>query len=179
MIEPGPDTHRDSRIPERVGKMVRATFTGTGTRKILLLAHMDTVYPRGMLAGQPFRIEGDRAFGLGIADDRHGIAVIVHTLALLNAMQFREFGTLTVLINGDEEIGSPASRNLITRLGVEHDATLSFESAGRRKWTAYCRDQRQRQCHDHSPRPSRPFRRCAALGDKRSRRACAPDLAIP
>ena len=36
--------------PEKIGKMVRATFTGKGTKKILLIAHMDTVYPRGMLA---------------------------------------------------------------------------------------------------------------------------------
>src|SRR5262245_59156194 len=67
--------------PEKIGKMVRATFTGTGTKKILLMAHMDTVYPRGMLAQQPFRIEGNRAYGLGISDDKQGIALIVHALA--------------------------------------------------------------------------------------------------
>ena len=130
MVEADQSTHRQSGTPEKIGKMVRATFTGTGTRKILLLAHMDTVYPRGSLEQQPFRIEGDRAYGLGIADDRHGIAVILHTLAMLNAMKFRDFGTLTVLINGDEEIGSPGSRDLIVRLGAEHDATMSFEGGG-------------------------------------------------
>ena len=129
-IEPGPDTVRFSNTPEKIGKMVRATFTGTGTRKILLLAHMDTVYPRGMLAQQPFKIEGDRAWGLGIADDRHGIAVILHSLAILKATGFRDFGTITVMINGDEEINSPASRNVITRLGAEHDAVMSFEGGG-------------------------------------------------
>ena len=115
---------------EKLGKMVRATFTGTGTRKILLLAHMDTVYPRGMLAKQPFKIEGDRAWGLGIADNKHGIAVILHTLAILKASNFRDYGTVTVLINGDEEIGSRASRSEITRLGAAHDAVLSFEGGG-------------------------------------------------
>jgi glutamate carboxypeptidase len=84
LVEADQNTHRQSGTPEKIGKMVRATFTGTGTRKILLLAHMDTVYPRGSLKQQPFRIEGDRAYGLGIADDRHGIAVILHTLAMLN-----------------------------------------------------------------------------------------------
>jgi glutamate carboxypeptidase len=129
-IEPGPDTVRFSNTPEKIGKMVRATFTGTGTRRILLLAHMDTVYPRGMLAQQPFKIDGSRAWGLGIADDRHGIAVILHSLAILKAMDFRDFGTITVLINGDEEINSPASRNVITRTGAEHDAVMSFEGGG-------------------------------------------------
>jgi glutamate carboxypeptidase len=116
--------------PERYGQMVQATFTGTGTKKILLLAHMDTVYPRGSLAQQPFRIDGDRAWGLGIADDKHGVALILHTIALLQAAGARDYGTLTVLINGDEEIGSIASRQRITRLGAEHDAVLSFEGGG-------------------------------------------------
>jgi glutamate carboxypeptidase len=109
--------------------MVRATFRGTGTKKILLIAHMDTVYSRGMLDRQPFRIEGDRVYGLGIADDKQGIAVIIHTLTILKAMDFRGFGTLTVLINADEELSSPGSRSLLSKLGADHDATFSIESA--------------------------------------------------
>jgi glutamate carboxypeptidase len=115
--------------PEQIGKMVRATFTGTGSKKILLIAHMDTVYQRGMLEKQPFRIDGDRAYGLGIADDKHGIAVILHTIAMLKAFDFKAFGTLTVLINADEELSSPGSRSLITKLGAEHDVTFSVESS--------------------------------------------------
>ncbi|MFN7086560.1 MAG: glutamate carboxypeptidase [Burkholderiales bacterium] len=130
LIEPGDEIYRMFDTPERIGKMVRATFTGSGAKKILLLAHMDTVYPRGMLAQQPFRIEGDKAWGLGIADDKHGIAMILHALSILQAMPFRDYGTLTVLINGDEEVSSPGSRHLITKLGGEHDAVLSFEGGG-------------------------------------------------
>jgi glutamate carboxypeptidase len=91
---------------------------------------MDTVYPLGMLSGQPFKIEGDRAYGLGIADDKQGIALILHTLSMLRSLDFRDYGTLTVLINGDEEISSPGSRFLIEKLGREHDAVLSFEGGG-------------------------------------------------
>src|SRR5215813_1300474 len=115
--------------PEQIGKMVRATFTGTGSKKILLIAHMDTVYQRGMLEKQPFRIDGDRAYGLGIADDKHGVALILHTLSMLKALDFKAFGTLTVLINADEELSSPGSRSLLTRLGAEHDATFSVEGS--------------------------------------------------
>src|SRR5438128_214027 len=51
IIEPTEtDTVRLSDTPERIGRMVRGTFTGTGTKKILLMAHMDTVYPKGMAA---------------------------------------------------------------------------------------------------------------------------------
>ena len=49
----------------------------------MLIAHMDTVYLRGMLKDQPFRVDGDRAYGLGIADDKQGVALILHTVAML------------------------------------------------------------------------------------------------
>lgn len=133
LIEPGspasPEVYRMEDTPEKIGKVVKATFKGTGTKKIMLIAHMDTVYQIGMLNKQPFRVEGDKAYGLGIADDKQGIAVILHTLAVLKALDFKEYGTLTVLINGDEEISSPGSRALITKLGGEHDAVLSHEGA--------------------------------------------------
>jgi glutamate carboxypeptidase len=128
LVEPS-DIYKMDDTPEKIGQMVRATFTGKGSKKILLIAHMDTVYPRGMLAKQPFRVEGDRAYGLGIADDKQGIAVILHTLAILKAMNFQQYGTLTVLINADEELSSPGSRSLISKLGAEHDATFSVESS--------------------------------------------------
>jgi glutamate carboxypeptidase len=128
MIEPDPaDTYRMVDTPKQIGKMVQARFTGTGTKKILLIAHMDTVYLRGMLAQQPFRIDGNRAYGLGIADDKHGIALILHTLAILREMNFRDYGLITVLINGDEEISSAGSRATLTRLGGEHDVVFSCE----------------------------------------------------
>jgi glutamate carboxypeptidase len=127
---PGADTVRFEDTPEEIGRAVLARFRGTGTANILLLAHMDTVYERGASTGQPFRIDGDRAYGLGIADDKHGVALILHTLAVLNALDFRKYGTLTVLINGDEEISSPGSRALIARLGSEHDVVISCEGGG-------------------------------------------------
>ncbi|MBC7578829.1 MAG: M20/M25/M40 family metallo-hydrolase [Tardiphaga sp.] len=133
LIEPGspasPEVYRMEDTPEKIGKMVKATFKGTGTKNVMLIAHMDTVYLKGMLEKQPFRIEGDKAFGLGIADDKHGIAVILHAIAMLQQLGFREYGTLTVLINADEEISSPGSRSMITRLAGQHDAVLSHEGA--------------------------------------------------
>src|SRR3712207_38651 len=125
----GAGMYRMGDTPERVGQAVRATFRGAGARKVLLIAHMDTVYLRGMAERQPFRVDGDKAYGLGIADDKQGIAVILHTLSMLQGLGFRDFGTITVLINGDEEISSPGSRGLLTRLGAEHDTTMSFEAS--------------------------------------------------
>ncbi|MDP9605661.1 UNVERIFIED_ORG: glutamate carboxypeptidase [Variovorax paradoxus] len=129
LIDPSAEAYRMEDTPEKIGRVVRATFKGTGKKKILLIAHMDTVYTVGMLNKQPFRIEGDKAYGLGIADDKQGVAVITHIVSMLQSMKFKEYGTLTVLINGDEEISSPGARALITRMGGEHDAVLSFEGA--------------------------------------------------
>jgi glutamate carboxypeptidase len=130
MIEPNPaDIYPMVDTPKKIGRMVQARFTGTGTKKILLIAHMDTVYLRGMLANQPFRVDGNRAYGLGIADDKQGIAVILHSLAVLKAMNFRDYGLVTVLINADEEVSSAGSRAMLTKLGSEHDAVFSCEGS--------------------------------------------------
>ena len=109
---------------------MKASFRDTGGKRILLVAHMDIVYPVGMLAKQPFRIDGNLAYGLGISDDKQGVATIIHVVAMLQALNVRDCGVLTVLINGDEEISSPASRKHITQLGAEHDAVLSFGVGG-------------------------------------------------
>ncbi|WP_341888572.1 M20/M25/M40 family metallo-hydrolase [Variovorax sp. YR752] len=129
LIDPSADAYRMEDTPEKIGRVVRATFKGTGTKKIMLIAHMDTVYTIGMLNKQPFRIDGDKAYGLGISDDKQGVAVITHLVSMLQTLKFKDYGTLTVLINGDEEISSPGSRALLTKLGGEHDAVLSFEGA--------------------------------------------------
>jgi glutamate carboxypeptidase len=128
-IEPAEaTTYRMADTPPKIGRMVRGTFKGTGSKRILLIAHVDTVYLKGALARQPFRIEGNRAYGLGISDDKQGIAVILHTVAMLKQLNFAEYGTLTVLVNADEEISSPGSRAAISDAGAEHDAVLSFEA---------------------------------------------------
>lgn len=109
-----------------VGRL-KGALDGRGGKSLLLISHMDTVYPRGMLAKAPFRIEGNRAYGPGIADDKGGNAVILHTLKLLKTYGFRDFGTITVLFNTDEEKGSFGSRDLIQEEAGKADYVLSFE----------------------------------------------------
>jgi glutamate carboxypeptidase len=129
-IEPQEATnYRMMDTPDKIGRMVKATWRGTGSKRIMLIAHIDTVYPKGMAAKQPFRIEGDKAYGLGISDDKQGVAMVVHVVAMLQALNFNEYGTLTVLVNGDEEISSPGSRAELTKAGAEHDVVMSFEAS--------------------------------------------------
>jgi glutamate carboxypeptidase len=133
LIEPNAaDLYRMEDTPEKpegIGRAVKGVFKGSGTAKVLLIAHMDTVYPAGWIARQPWRIDGNRAYGLGIADDKQGVAMILHTVGMLKTLDVRNYGQLTVLINGDEEISSPASRNWLAREGAAHDAVMSFEAS--------------------------------------------------
>jgi len=50
--------------------MVIGTFEGTGKRKLMLIAHMDTVYQPGILKTEPYHVDGDLIYGPGIADDK-------------------------------------------------------------------------------------------------------------
>ncbi|RYY61552.1 MAG: M20/M25/M40 family metallo-hydrolase, partial [Comamonadaceae bacterium] len=102
-----------------------------------LISHMDTVYPRGMLAKAPFRVEGNKAYGPGIADDKGGSAVILHALKLLTSYGFRDFASVTVLFNVDEEKGSFGSRELIQQEARAADYVLSFEPTSAERESFY------------------------------------------
>lgn len=107
--------------------IVIGTLQGKGRKHLMLQAHMDTVYPPGILNSQPYKVEGGRIYGPGIADDKGGIAVILHSLALLRERGWADFATLTVLFNPDEEVGSIGSGETIAALGAQQDVVLSFE----------------------------------------------------
>ena len=87
---------------------------GTGNQRsnIVLMGHRDTVFPQGEPVRRPFRIEGGRAYGPGVADMKAGIVMNMFVLAA-----FQKFGgapgPLVGLFTGDEEIGSPEGRPVI------------------------------------------------------------------
>ena len=120
---------RTERIRGTVGPgvMVKGSWTGTGTKKFMLIAHMDTVYPHGTLATETYRQDGNKLYGPGIADDKGGIAVILHSIAILNAAGWKDYAQLTVLFNADEEIGSTGSGEAIAQLADQHDFVFSCE----------------------------------------------------
>ena len=109
------------------GKVVIARFEGKGERSILLMDHYDTVFSPGDAQKRPFRIEGSRAFGPGVADAKGGLAMILHALQILKEAGFSNYKTITVLLNPDEERGSIGSRVQIMRLAPDHDYALSYE----------------------------------------------------
>jgi glutamate carboxypeptidase len=106
------------------GSNLVATRTGTGKGRVLLVAHMDTVFADGTAAKRPFRIDGKRAYGPGIMDDKGGIVIAVNAARLLAGA---DFGKLTILLNTNEETGSAGTRTLIERLAREHDVAFNLE----------------------------------------------------
>jgi len=124
--ELGAKTERRKTTRGAGADIVIGTFEGTGTARLMLMAHMDTVYERDILATQPWRIDGERIYGPGIADDKGGIAVVLHALKILKEVDWRNYAKLTVLFNPDEEVGSIGSGELISEIADQHDFVLSF-----------------------------------------------------
>jgi acetylornithine deacetylase/succinyl-diaminopimelate desuccinylase-like protein len=112
------------------GQNLVVSFRGTGTRKVMLMAHMDTVYPAGVAAARPFRIDGNRAIAPGIADAKGGVANILHAVRVLHTRGVKNYERLTLLFNVDEERGSVGSRDLIRATAAEHDVVFSAEPTG-------------------------------------------------
>ncbi|GAA3569031.1 M20 family metallopeptidase [Amycolatopsis ultiminotia] len=103
-------------------------YPGNGERPILLLCHYDTVWPLGTLAGRPFTVDGDRATGPGIFDMKSGLVHAVWALRALDAAGLPR-PPVRLVLNGDEELGSPASRPVIEEAAAGTRATLVFEAS--------------------------------------------------
>ncbi|MEX2642498.1 MAG: M20 family metallopeptidase [Acetobacterales bacterium] len=98
-----------------VGDAVRGrTAPGDDRPGVLVLSHLDTVHPLGTLAGPlPFKVEGDRAYGPGIADMKGGAWMGINALRVLRRANEETGLPVTILLTPDEELGSTASRTLI------------------------------------------------------------------
>ncbi|RMR01092.1 M20/M25/M40 family metallo-hydrolase [Pseudomonas syringae group genomosp. 7] len=112
--------------PEASNHVV-ATLKGTGKAKILLMAHMDTVFKEGSAAERPFHIKEGRAYGPGVMDDKGGIVAAIYALKVLRNLKFTDYAQITVLLDASEETGSGVATELIKKTAKEHDVTLNLE----------------------------------------------------
>lgn len=109
------------------GLNVVATLTGTGKARILLMAHMDTVFKEGTAAAKPFYTKGNRAYGPGVMDNKGGIIAGLYALKILQQLNFKDYAQITFLLDNNEETGSAMTTALIEKVARQHDVTLNLE----------------------------------------------------
>jgi glutamate carboxypeptidase len=109
------------------GDNLVARRAGQGRFRLLLIGHMDTVYPRGAVAERPFTLRDGRAYGPGIFDMKSGILAGITALDLVGDAALERFASITFICNSDEEIGSPGSTPLIRAEAARADAVLVLE----------------------------------------------------
>ncbi len=97
--------------------------------KIILVAHMDTVFPEGTAAERPFYIERNRAYGPGVVDMKSSHVELIYAIKALQKIGSKSIENIQIILNGDEEIGSITSRPLIEELSVGKEYALIMEPA--------------------------------------------------
>ncbi|MFE8701406.1 M20 family metallopeptidase [Cytobacillus sp. FJAT-54145] len=97
--------------------------------EIIILAHMDTVFPEGTAAERPFTIEGDRAYGPGVIDMKASQVSLLYAVKALIHKDENCFKNIKIVLNSDEEIGSTTSRAIIEREAKGKKYALVMEPA--------------------------------------------------
>ena len=117
----------DFRAQRQVGDHLVATL-GAGPSQVLVLGHLDTVWPPGTLAEQPFRLEDGLALGPGVLDMKSGIVIAIHALRALAVSGLPPGRRIVVLLTSDEEIGCGTSRALIEEISGSSEFVLCMEA---------------------------------------------------
>lgn len=100
-----------------------------GDTSILVIAHMDTVFPDGTAAERPFTIKDGRAYGPGVIDMQSSLVTLLYAVKALYEANDESYKNVTIILNSDEEIGSPTSRGLIEELSEGKQYALVMEPA--------------------------------------------------
>lgn len=117
----------------RYGSTLIARFARFGqarpedTKQLLVVGHLDTVWPIGTLAARPFRIEDDRAFGPGIFDMKAGVMLATFAMRAIKELGRATERPVTLMMTCDEETGSVFSRSVIDDEARKAHAALVLE----------------------------------------------------
>ena len=111
-------------LEARFGVKSRAGAAG----RVLLLGHLDTVWPLGTLKTMPCKLNGGRLFGPGAFDMKAGVAMALTALEMLREADLLG-KEIVLLLNSDEEVGSPVSRPITEKLAGECGAVFVLEPA--------------------------------------------------
>src|SRR5471032_338625 len=111
---------------------VRFGAQGKARGRVMLLTHLDTVWPMGTLKKMPWRSGGGKIYGPGILDMKAGVVMALEAIAALQHLDSQGLGKMrpvTLLLNSDEEVGSTVSRPVTEALARECAAVFVLEPA--------------------------------------------------
>ena len=114
---------------ERWGNDVYGVLRGTGKGVVVLLGHMDTVYPVGTAAARPVRVEEDMVYGPGVIDMKGCILSGIYALEALQSIHYHDFAEVRFLCVSDEEISDRHSKETIRHVCTGCHAALVLEAA--------------------------------------------------
>jgi glutamate carboxypeptidase len=97
--------------------------------EILVLTHIDTVWPVGRIAKMPFYVQGNRLYGPGVLDMKAGVVMLLSSLRSLHGLNVKPQKRITVFVNSAEETGSVAAHDLIRKLARKASLVLCLEPA--------------------------------------------------
>lgn len=107
-----------------------ARIKGKGTFRLLMIAHIDTVFKKGEAAKRPFRLdENNIAYGPGVGDDKATVIQTIYTMKTLKDLGFDAFGEIILYYNGEEEGGSPTAEQIVAELAPQADMAVLMDTA--------------------------------------------------
>lgn len=97
--------------------------------KVLIIAHMDTVFKNGTSKKRPFTIKHEKAYGPGVADMKGSLVTLLYALKLIYKDNEKSLRNILIILNSDEEIGSVTSKPLIEKHSKISDFAIIMEPA--------------------------------------------------
>ena len=97
--------------------------------EILVLTHIDTVWPVGKITKMPFYVQGNRLYGPGVLDMKAGVVMLITSLRNLHSLNVKPQKRITVVVNSAEETGHTAAHDLIRKLARKASLVLCLEPA--------------------------------------------------
>jgi len=123
-----------TRVPQRkTGDFHVFEYPGREDRsldgRLLVLTHIDTVWPVGRIEKMPFYLSGDKLFGPGVLDMKAGLVLAVSALRAMTDLNIKPRRRVVLFVNSAEETGSPEAHDMIASLAKGADAVLCLEPA--------------------------------------------------
>lgn len=107
-----------------------ARIKGKGSLRLLLIAHIDTVFAKGEAAKRPFRMDDNKiAHGPGVGDDKATVIQTIYSIKALKEFGFDAFGEIILYYNGEEEGGSPTAEKIVAELSQQADLAIIMDTA--------------------------------------------------